>query len=250
MPSKTEVRIGLYMVYTETANAFNPRQDQARDALLSRVLSPSPVFTLHEHDDPERDRVEAFVAGKFSESFNAHIHEFMPLLLSMRCLTRFSGVIGMRKAADTPLFLERYLDSGIAETLSRAVGETVRREDIMEIGNLVAGRKGPSQFVFLVAMSALHEAGYRWITFTATQSLANNLRKLGFPMTLLADASAARLSAAEAAQWGSYYQTRPQVFAGSLDAALEIIRKRPLFRKAMALYRREIRRLARQIEGY
>jgi hypothetical protein len=224
-------------------------QDNAREALLSRVLSPSPVFTLHGRDDPERDSVEKFVAMRFFKDYGADIHEFMPDLLSMRCLNCFSGVIGMRRAATSKLFLEQYLDNAIEEVLSGTTGADVGRREIIEIGNLVAGRKGPSQFVFLIATSMLHEAGYKWITFTATRTLANNLNKLGFHMVKLADASLDRLPQGAAGEWGSYYRTQPCVYAGSLDGAMAIARRRPLFRKAMAMYRRCIRKLAKEFNG-
>lgn len=237
------------MYYADSQTAINEDVTRTHDALLSRVLSPSPVFTLHDRSEEDRPAVEQFVAERFFKDYGAQIHEFLPLLLSMRCLNQFSGVVGMRRATNVPLFLERYLDKSIEQAISEEAGEEVERRSIVEIGNLVAGRKGPSQFVFLIFTSVLHQAGYQWITFTATQALANNLNKLGFSMEKLADANIDRLSPDEAEEWGSYYQTRPQVFAGNLDSAMAIARKRPLFRKALLLFRREIRDLADQIRG-
>lgn len=235
------------MHYVDTGSTQINTVAPVREALLDRVLVPAPVFSLHTPFDADRADVETFVADKFREAFDARIHEFMPLLLSMRCLNNFSGVIGIRKAATSALFLEQYLDGTVEAVISEQVGRTVSRHEIIEIGNLVAGRKGPSQFVFLVAMTALYEAGYRWITFTATRSLANNLAKLGFPMTRLAEARVECLGQQEADNWGAYYASKPQVYAGSLEDAVAIARKRPLFRKAMAMYRRRIRELSRQI---
>lgn len=233
------------MYYLDSRGSVqNTGSNLARDALLDRVLSPAPVFTLHGRGGAGREDVERFIASRFHRDYGADIHEFMPDLLSMRCLNTISGVIGMRRAAASPLFLEYYLDAGIEEVLVAATDGNIARHDIIEIGNLVAGRKGPSQFVFLIATALLYEAGYKWITFTATQSLANNLHKLGFPMVRLADAGSERLPGGTAEGWGSYYQTRPGVYAGSLDAAMTIARRRPLFRKAMAMYRRRIRQLA------
>lgn len=231
------------------ANALQQDQQGSREALLKRVLSPSPVFTLHGNDCDERGKVEQFISEKFRTSYSAEIHEFMPQILSMRCLNSFSGAIGMRKAASSSLFLEHYLDSSIENSISTACGEPVARNEIVEIGNLVAGRKGPSQFVFLIATTVLKLAGYKWITFTATQELANNLNKLGFPMVKLADARLNCLSQEESQEWGSYYDTCPQVFVGSLDAAAAIARKRPMFRQALALYRKEIKRLVLELRG-
>lgn len=220
-----------------------------REALLGRVLAPAPVFTLHHHDDAERAQVEGFVAERFQRDYGADIHEFMPDLLSMRCLNSYSGVIGMRRAAGATLFLEQYLDCPVETLLSEVSGQAIARRDIVEIGNLVAGRKGPSQFVFLIMATLLHEAGIRWITFTATRALANNLAKLGFPMLKLAEASSDCLPETEAQEWGSYYHTQPCVYAGSLEGAMAIVRRRPLFRKAMAMYRRQIRQLAQEFRG-
>ena len=237
------------MTYANSSAVSSNIGQNGREALLARILSPSPVFTLHGRHDDERQQVEDFVANRFRKDYCAEIHEFMPDLLSMRCLNTFSGVIGMRRAAGSALFLEQYLDGDIESVLSAASGHDIARRDIVEIGNLVAGRKGPSQFVFLVATSLLFDAGVRWITFTATQTLANNLEKLGFPMIKLADASSEYLPESEAGEWGSYYQTRPCVFAGSLEGAMEIARRRPLFRKALAMYRKQIMELAREFEG-
>lgn len=238
------------MLLAEPDNTFRYRQDRARDLLMSRILNPAPLFTLHDRHCGERWQVEKFVTDKFRQSFGAEIHEFMPLLLSMRCLNNFSGVIGMRKAVNSSLFLEQYLDSGVENALAAALGiqeGNIPRTDIMEIGNLVAGRKGPSQFVFLIATTVMREAGFQWITFTATQALANNLKNLGFPMVKLADASIERLPETQAGEWGNYYRNRPQVFAGSLDAAMAIARRRPLFSKATALYRNEISQLVLEV---
>ena len=226
-----------------------PLANPEREALLGRVLAPAPVFTLHHRDDAEREQVERFVGERFQRDYGADIHEFMPDLLSMRCLNSFSGVIGMRRAAGATLFLEQYLDCPIEQLLADVSGQAIARRDVVEIGNLVAGRKGPSQFVFLIMATLLHEAGIRWITFTATRSLANNLGKLGFPMLKLADASCACLPEAAAEEWGSYYHTQPCVYAGSLEGAMVIARRRPLFRKAMAVYRRRIRQLALDFRG-
>jgi len=235
------------MNYPETVTTSNRGKIVPRETLLDRILSPAPVFTLHDRADLERESVEHFVAERFQKDYGAQIHEFLPLLLSMRCMNGFSGVIGMRRAASVPLFLEQYLNKPVETAIKESTGEEISRQDIVEIGNLVASRKGPSQFVFLIFTSVLYQAGYKWISFTATQTLANNLNKLGFPMVKLADASSDSLSSDEADEWGSYYDTSPQVFAGNLEGAMAIARKRPLFRKALVLYRREIGQLAREL---
>lgn len=81
------------MYYLESENNFHNRESQVREALLSRVLTPASVYTLHGRHCEERQDIEDFIAGKFRSSYGAQIHEFMPILLSMRCLNNFSGAI-------------------------------------------------------------------------------------------------------------------------------------------------------------
>lgn len=218
--------------------------ERTRDSLLRRVLTPKPVFTLTRPEDSERPELETYVVERFQSAWQARVTQFMPFLLGMHCLGACTAVAGIRPAADSALFLERYLDTRAETALAELTQRPVGRAEIVEIGNLVSGQRGASHVLFLVFTAALHRAGYRWIVFTATHALRNNLQKLGFPMLKLADASIERIDPAARAEWGNYYDSEPWVMAGSLDEAMRLVAERPLLRRVLRLYRATINELA------
>jgi hypothetical protein len=217
---------------------------RTRDTLLRRMLTPTPSFTLARPGATDRARMEAFVVDRFQSVWHAHVTQFLPFLLGMQCGDSCTAVAGIRPATGTALFLERYLDTNAETALSALTGKEVPRAELAEIGNLVAGQRGASHLLFLVFTAALHRAGYRWIVFTATRALRNNLDKLGYPLLTLAPASADRLDAAARAEWGTYYDSEPLVMAGSLDDAMRLIEERPLLRRVLRLYRTAIAEIA------
>ncbi|MGV3591304.1 MAG: thermostable hemolysin [Gammaproteobacteria bacterium] len=223
-------------------------RDEQRESLLRRVLTPTPIFELAGPDASERAQAEALVTEKFEAAWQARVTQFLPWLLSMHCLGHCSGVAGLRPAAGTRLYLEQYLDEPVEDALAAAGIQAARRE-IVEIGNLAVTQRGASHLLFLVMTAALHKAGYKWIVFTATRALRNNLDKLGYPMLHLADASPQHLDAETLAAWGRYYDSSPQVVVGSLDEAARLMQERPLLRRARRLYRHQIRQLADALGG-
>lgn len=227
-----------------TSTARSETAGRVRDSLLRRMLSPKPSFVLARPGEPEREELEHYVTERFQSSWNARVSQFLPYLMGMQCLGACTAVAGVRPASGKPLFLERYLDTNAENALGALLGRDVPRAELVEIGNLVAGQRGASHLLFLVVTAALHRAGYRWIVFTATHALRNNLDKLGYPLLALAPASAERLDPAARAEWGSYYDSEPVVMAGSLDEAMRIMEERPLLRRVLRLYRATITELA------
>lgn len=233
-----------------TLPASTPADTAAsRDTLLLRLLTPGPTFEVTGPNDPERAQVEASVTEKFQSAWQARVTHFLPRLLSMHCMGSCSAVAGIRPASSGPLFLETYLDQPVEQILAGAAQQTVLRKDVVEIGNLVASQRGASHILFLIMTATLHRAGYKWLVFTATRPLRNNLLKLGFPMLTLASATPERLSESEREEWGTYYQSEPLVMAGSLDAAMQLIAERPLLRRVLRLYRYRINYLAEALRG-
>jgi hypothetical protein len=206
-----------------------------------------PAITLVGPLDGIRAEVEQHVAERYAGTYGARLTHFLPWFLALECLGARTGVVGMQAADAQPLFLERYLDRPVENQLAERIGHPVARGALVEIGNLVADKRGASQLLFLLFTAILHQAGYEWIVFTATRSLRNNLEKLGFPLLELQRIEAQRLDPDLLAQWGSYYHTEPMVMAGSLAAAQDLCARQPLFRRVLRLYRGQIDALAAQL---
>jgi hypothetical protein len=213
-----------------------------------RLLAPAPHVALVGPADGGRAEVEQHVAARYASMYGARLTHFLPWLLTLKCLGALNGAVGMQPARGGALFLERYLDCPAEQALAARLGHPVARGALVEIGNLVAAKRGASQLLFVLLSATLRAAGYDWIVFTATRALRNNLDKLGFALVELRRVEPGRLDPELLAQWGSYYQSEPTVMAGRLSTALEVIAAQPLLRRGLALYQSQVDALAERLE--
>lgn len=172
-------------------------------------------FTLLDTGHRQRYLAEEFIRQVFFKAYGARINSFYPLLLSIQQKPdhqsfEFAAVAGIRPADAGPLFLEQYLESPIEEVLD------VPREKIIEIGNLAPANAGQARWLIATLNAFMLGAGFSYVVFTAVPSLKNAFGRMGLPLTRLADAHSHSLPVAEKANWGSYYDAGPKVFAGDL----------------------------------
>jgi hypothetical protein len=170
-------------------------------------------------DAPERAELEAFVREGFSRKHAATVASFMPTLLSFRDGGGdLRGVIGLRGAVPSALYLEQYLQQPVEAAIAAATGQCVERRQVVEVGNL-AGRNCRAAMRMVASLpDYLLSRDYRWIVFTATSAVRGILQGFGAPLVELAQAEASRVTSGPD-QWGSYYQNDPRVLAGYLPAS-------------------------------
>jgi len=215
---------------------------------LKQWLTPSPKFDLITEESALRMDVEQYVGHKFDSSYGASLAQFLPLFLTLRCSEKLSASAGVSLgAASEKFFLEQYLDAPVEKELEKLCGETVRRESLAEIGNLVATTLGASRLMFIILASILNQAGYEWMVFTATKPLLRSLQKMGFETQVIAEAKPARLDTNPNADWGSYYDNKPQVVAGRLSNAQEAVEARNIFNLVQNFYKSKIDSLAIEV---
>lgn len=193
----------------------DPDDETGRRAGLNLRLTR--IFQLVEHPEDERGEAEGFIGRCFSAMHGAHIRHFMPRLLSLRAQRgEMIAAFGLRAAAHAPLFLETYLERPIEEVLQARSGHAVRREDIVEVGNLSALYPGAARWLILAVTSLLHDEGFRWVTFTGTTALRNGFHRLGLRPIELGAAALTHLPEQERVAWGRYYDGMPTVMAGDI----------------------------------
>lgn len=167
-------------------------------------------------DAGDRAELEAYVGDAFVRKHEARVKSFMPTLLSFRDPNgALRGVVGLRGAGDSPLYLEQYLDQPIEAALARATGQSVERRHVVEVGNLAGANCRTAVRMVALLPEHLLARHYRWIVFTATGAVREILLGFGAPLVELARADGARVTSG-ADQWGRYYETDPRVFAGFL----------------------------------
>lgn len=212
----------------QTAKSPRPESDRRKELrfneqqIRERVSQTTPPVSaiLLETDSERRGEAEHFIRTIFDQRYGARVSVFAPRLLMLEQAGHTVAVAGWRGADSEPLFLENYLDAPIETALHTLTGQELRREQIVEVGNLASEKAGGSLQVILHLARRFVEAGHEWVVFTATQELIGIFAKLGLPLLALAKADPARLGAA-AADWGSYYESSPVVVAGRIRLALE-----------------------------
>lgn len=170
-------------------------------------------------DAPDRAELEAFVGAAFKRGHDATVTSFMPTLLSFRDHGGdLRGVVGLRGAAPQPLYLEQYLEQPVEAAIASATGHTVRREQVVEVGNLAGTNCRTAMRMVALLPGYLLSRDYRWIVFTATSTVRGILEGFGAPLVELARADGARV-AGSPDRWGRYYEKDPRVLAGHLPAS-------------------------------
>ncbi|MDR2219029.1 MAG: thermostable hemolysin [Methylobacillus sp.] len=173
---------------------------------------PRYTTALCDADAPDRAELEQFIRDVFQHSYGASIRHFMPQLMSLRDSSgKLLAVCGLRHAGDATLFLETYLDAPIETLIAQRVAQDVARADIVEVGNLAVAKPGIAPRLFASLNRHLHSTGGEWVVFTAVPMLRNSFMRLNMPLEVLAEAGLDRIAPHERAEWGRYYDGKPQV---------------------------------------
>jgi len=179
--------------------------------LRSRSDIESLDFTLMDLVHPRRRDAEDFVRDVFFNAYRARLNAFYPLLVSIGYPDgEYAAVAGVRPAGGEALFSEHYLDEPIEKILN------VERNKIVEIGNLAPASAGQARWLICTLTAFLTGAGFTHVVFTAVPRLQNAFRRMGLPLTKHADARPEQLPEHQAAEWGSYYESKPAVYSGDI----------------------------------
>ncbi len=184
--------------------------------------------------DARHEEVATFIHAHFAAVYGADIQRFLPVLMSLRADDgRLLGALGLRTAADGPLFLERYLDRPLEQALAAAIKAPVNRKELIEVGNLAVAAPGGGRWLITALTAYLHAAGQRWAVFTCGPRLRNAFFRLGIELTDLGRASIERLPEDEAVHWGDYYAQHPRLMAARVAQSHQVLAS--LFRTECAL---------------
>ena len=174
------------------------------------------VFTLVSPECSLRESLESRVRSGFGQHFGACIEGFMPTLAWYQHRNGGTGIIGVRRASDEPLFLEHYLDIPVETAVSEASGVRVARDRIAEVGQFVVDDREIAGSFFRDLVPFLRDEGFDWVCFTGTNRVRAIIERVGFCGFPLANAAADR-AAPTHDRWGSYYEHEPVVMIGKLD---------------------------------
>jgi N-acetylglutamate synthase-like GNAT family acetyltransferase len=179
-----------------------------------------------------RDRLqtESFIRDVFAAAHGARLGTLMPTILAER--NAEGGIVaacGLRSAAESALFLERYLDGTIEEKIAATGVPRLDRSDIVEVGNLAVRAPYTARELIATLTEYLLAGDAEWSVFTAVPALRNAFARLGVPFQRLGIARIEALPERDRAAWGCYYDKVPEVLGVRVrDAAYALLtRPRP-----------------------
>lgn len=178
------------------------------------------IVATYERSHAQRAALEGFVQRAFALKHGANVRSFMPTLYALQGRDdRICGVAGVRSASAEPLFLERYLSRPIEATLSERLGKPVKRDEIVEVGNLASLSCRAAFHLVALLPRLLIDRGHQWVAFTATDAVRGILERFKAPVIELSGASADKVAHLND-DWGRYYDCDPRVMAAWLPHGL------------------------------
>ncbi len=205
------------------SNQVSPFVETGVDPLLAELSSLVDLY----HVRPGhllRPTLQDFIRAVFKQAHGADVSCFYPNLVGFSISDELSAVVGYRDGSTARLFSEQYLDSPAHELASGRLGLTVKREEMVEVGNLAALDAGQARWIIAASTAFLAAARYRWVLFTATRPLANAFHRLGLKPLMLGPADPKRLPDL-GTSWGSYYKAGPAVYVGDIHAGLDKLQR-------------------------
>ncbi|PHS69048.1 MAG: hemolysin [Methylophaga sp.] len=233
----------------QSQQILDNKETQPLSTRSDHLLLPHMPLQFDDISSPARQRVEQYITACFYRSYQAKITDFLPYLLSTHSHDKLTATIGFQPAATKqPLFLEQYTTQKIELEIGDLVSQTVERNQIVEIGNLTSCHYGKaSQVLFILTVAILHQAGFKWVTFTATKQVQSLLKKLNLITIEICSAGPENLTD-KGAVWGHYYDDVPTVLAGNLTAAMTQLNKHKVIRFLLSSYHNNIIVIAHQLK--
>jgi len=174
-------------------------------------------------DHPMWQNVVTHVQQRYQLAFMANVKQNMPAYLALMDNNAILSVCGFRAAQNEALYLEQYLERPAEQHVAELFNCSLSRANLVEFGHLASFTKGLSPLHFYLIAELLVEQGFEWCIFTATDPLHALMMRLGLEPKLIAEASPTKINDAQNI-WGSYYETHPKVYAGSLSKGLQRLR--------------------------
>lgn len=194
-------------------------------ATLTQYRAEVPALLELDRLHPRRTEVEAFIAERYRQAYDARVTEFMPTLFALAGPGgEIMSAAGLRRGDEGPLFVEHYLDAPAETALAQRFGGYIERHRVAEIGHLSGLGHGTGRRLFPLLACWLQDHGIDWALFAATGALRQMFEHMDVRPQPLAPARRERLGLAANA-WGSYYDTDPWVVGGPLHLGRRLLER-------------------------
>ena len=165
--------------------------------------------------DQQRYDIENFIRDNFFVAYKANLKRFADTIIAcVNSDNQFLATLGFNKLKkDKKSFVEYYLDEAIEIEIAKKIKQPILREQIIELANLSATRRGATRDLIQTSIPTLKSMGAKWVFCVANKIVYNSFLKEGFKPILLGPAIQERIKDYDPkTDWGSYYQSKPNVY--------------------------------------
>jgi hypothetical protein len=165
--------------------------------------------------DQQRYDIENFINDNFFVAYKANLKRFADTIIA--CINtdnQYLATLGFNKLKkNKKSFVEYYLDEAIEIEIAKKIKQPILREQIIELANLSATRRGATRDLIQTAIPTLKSMGAKWVFCVANKIVYNSFLKEGLKPILLGPAIQERIKDYDPkTDWGSYYQLKPNVY--------------------------------------
>ncbi|MCX7544699.1 thermostable hemolysin [Marinicella gelatinilytica] len=228
----------LYAYYHDigeyTNQQFKPtdpslKLNQRRTKKPNSHQAPSTYVRLVYTSESERNIIEQFIQRQYKQHFNADIHHFFPILISVyqQSNDQLIGAVGLRYADQGSLFSEQYLNKPAEQLLARYAGQKVPRSSVIELGHFVIVNRRYLALVVRAIANFIGQLQAQWTVYTLSEPMVKAVNKLSIPTQFLASACADKLIDKQN-HWGQYYRHKPAVYCSHTITAIQAIHNKKL----------------------
>lgn len=206
----------VYSAPPEPLGLFNPEKPQSFEVAPRATLTCHRGLKLWNIFSCSENTTLTSKVGRFirQQYFLAHGARLSQLMKNLYALQEedgtLLGAVGLDSFSDEPRLVECYLKQPAEAYLSDHLGETVRRDQIMEAGNLAATNLTGAILLTAFLTNEADRQQKSWALFTATAAVRAALKRIGIPYQSLLKATLDCVGN-QYGDWGSYYQQDPEV---------------------------------------
>jgi len=172
----------------------------------------------------QRQIIEQFVQRQYKQHFDAEIHHFFPVLISVYQSSNDAliGTVGIRYADQDNLFSEQYLSEPVEHILRQQSGASVERSTVIELGHFALAHRRYLEPVVYAIAQFIGQLHVEWTVYTLSQPMVKAVNRIKIPTHFLGFARADKLHDRDN-RWGKYYHLKPAVYCSHTATAIDAI---------------------------
>ncbi|KAA3639579.1 MAG: hypothetical protein DWP95_10140 [Proteobacteria bacterium] len=164
-----------------TEQTYEPKQQNRTHRRLQK--SVNTYIRVVYKSESQRQIIEQFIQCQYKKHFNAQIHHFFPVLISVyqQSNDELIAVVGVRYADQGTLFAEQYLSKPVEQSLAQHAGQIVPRTAVIELGHFAIINRRYLALVVRAIANFISQLEVEWLVYSVSQPMVKAMHRLHIP---------------------------------------------------------------------